>query len=119
MARPCAYICVRAPSVLMEAEAPPEAPPEAVNAAPISPSRAQRFLAAARALFAAMGEPADRAFAEQGFANTRRSAPNDALLLEESDPCEEDCPICLTTLDAGVISTPCKHKVRQQTPCTP
>ena len=98
-------------NTLAEAESTPEAvaPPPA---GATTRSRAQRFLSAARALFSAMGEAnADRT---EGLA--QRSTPNQVpgeLLLKECDACEEDCPICLTTLDEGVISTPCNHKVRQ------
>ena len=84
-----------------------EATPVATATAPVSPSRAQRFLAAARALFANVvmpGQGTQTSLFGQGTPVGRE------LLLVECDPCEEDCPICLTPLDAGVIETPCNHK---------
>lgn len=94
------------------------------TAAAHAPSRAQRFLSSLRRqLFRpattpeATPQPAP-SFAsgggaggsEGGSVSSDLRAPG-ALLLEEGEPSpDEDCPICLGSLVAGVIVTPCSHK---------
>ena len=93
---------------------PPQ--PAAALQAAHSPSRAQRFLSAVRQLFRpaqplppALGVGSSSSDGGGGGGRDAR-APGD-LLLEEAEPSpNEDCPICLVSLEEAVISTPCGHK---------
>ena len=92
---------------------------EASEHAPPYMTRMQRFLAATRARFAIFTEPhaPQPAFPGQGRARGSWGSPGSPtaeMVLEDCDACDEDCPICLGTLESGVVQTPCKHKFHRE-----